>query len=69
MLPKIFENTVNPAFYLSKSERSNEHVLYLASSWSENSQYFTAYTSKNGYQKKSFFKKIGGIIKKFVCFV
>ena len=65
--PKSLTHPLNSrnTFYLSKIQffqnEIAEYVLYAASSWTENSQYLAAHTSRNNYQENDFFKKIGGL--------
>lgn len=62
--PKSISMSSQNAYYLSESVNSltkkNDYVLYAASSWSINSQYLAAHSSKNMYQEEFSNKKIGG---------
>ncbi|RMZ96318.1 semaphorin-1A-like isoform X1, partial [Brachionus plicatilis] len=68
LAPKGLDYKINNVFYLSTTKETREYVLYTASSWSENSQFLSAYTSRNDYQQTSLFKKIGAT-RDFVRFL
>ncbi|CAF0882629.1 unnamed protein product [Brachionus calyciflorus] len=75
--PKSVTNplTGKNTYYMSEIETisdnkksSIEYVMYTASSWTENSQYLAAHSSRNNYQEYNLFKKIGAS-KSFVRFL
>jgi hypothetical protein len=49
------------AYHLSTFK--NETIIYSASSWTDNSQYLSAHSSKYMYQEDNLSKKIGGRIR------
>ena len=56
------------AYYLSPINKSDEYVLYAASSWTDSSQYLAMHFSDHYYQESDLSKKIG-VSKSFVRFV